>query len=110
MGSLKRSYGAVTKSRRRNPNTSHIAPPLHLNQMIEGINKMFPDMKLSINRPGGTKLNAIVEVHLDRILKAVLIFKGMMIEWVVVKGLGGRTGQARHWPAGYMGGEQIPCV
>lgn len=84
--SLKRSYGAVTKSRRRNPNTSHIAPPVHLNSMIEGINKMFPDMKLSINRPGGTKLNAIVEVHLDRILKAVLIFKGMMIEWVVVKG------------------------
>ena len=40
----------LTKSRRRNPNTSHIAPPLHLNQMIEGINKMFPDMKLSINR------------------------------------------------------------
>ena len=39
-----------------------------------------------MNRPGGTKLNAIVEVHLDRILKAVLIFKGMMIEWVVVKG------------------------
>merc|ERR1719334_694197 len=84
--SLKRSYGAVTKSRRRNPNTSHTAPPVHLNSMIEGINKMFPDMKLSINRPGGTKLNAIVEVHLDRILKAVLIFKGMMIEWVVVKG------------------------
>jgi hypothetical protein len=48
--SLKRSYGAVTKSRRRNPNTSHIAPPMHLNNMIDGINKMFPDMKLSINR------------------------------------------------------------
>lgn len=45
-------------------------------------------MKLNptLSRPGGTKLNAIVEVHLDRILKAVLIFKGMMIEWVVVKG------------------------
>jgi len=84
--SLKRSYGAVTKSRRRNPNTSHNAPTHHLNSMIEGINKMFPDMKLSISRPGNTKLNAIVEVNLDRILKAVLIFKGMMIEWVVVKG------------------------
>ena len=36
-------------------------------------------------RPGGTQLNAIVEVNLDRILKAVLIFKGLMIEWVVVK-------------------------
>merc|ERR1712059_140007 len=83
---LTRSYGAVTKSRRRNTNTSHTAPPMLLNSMIDSINKMFPDMKLVISRPGGTKLNAIVEVSLDRILKAVLIFKGMMIEWVVVKG------------------------
>ena len=30
-------------------------------------------------------LNAVVEVHLDRILKTVIIFKGLMIEWVVVK-------------------------
>ena len=49
---------------------------------------MIDIMRLNrtLSRPGGTKLNAIVEVHLDRILKAVLIFKGMMIEWVVVKG------------------------
>merc|ERR1712059_106588 len=67
-------------SRRRNTNTSHTAPPMLLNSMIDSINKMFPDMKLVISRPGGTKLNAIVEVSLDRILK------GMMIEWVVVKG------------------------
>jgi len=84
--SLKRSYGAVTKSRRRTPNNSHSAPPAALNNLIEAINKMFQDMKLTINRPSGTKLNAIVEVSLDRILKAILIFKGLMIEWVVVKG------------------------
>ena len=39
---------------------------------IEGINKMgmFPDIKLSIRKPGGgTKLNAIVEVNLVMILK-----------------------------------------
>jgi len=84
--SLKRSMGAVARSKRKNMSTSHIANPAHLQRMIEGVNKTFSDMKLVISRPGGTQLNAIVEVHLDRILKAVLIFKGLMIEWVVVKG------------------------
>jgi len=84
--SLKRSYGAVTRNRRRNPNTQAVVDPVYFNRKIEEMNKLFPDMKLSISRPGGTKLNAIVEVSLDRILKAVVIFKGMMIEWVVVKG------------------------
>jgi len=83
--SLKRSYCAVAKSRRKPLSTSHIAQASNLTRMIDGVNKMFSDMKLII-RPGGTQLNAIVEVNLDRILKAVLIFKGLMIEWVVVKG------------------------
>jgi hypothetical protein len=46
-----------------------MAPPGSLNRMIDVINKMFPDMKLNISRPGGTQLNAIVEIHLERILK-----------------------------------------
>jgi hypothetical protein len=46
-----------------------MAPPGSLNRMIDAINKMFPDMKLNISRPGGTQLNAIVEIHLERILK-----------------------------------------
>ena len=50
------------------------------------MNKKFSDMKLTITRPEDTKLNAIVEVSLDRVLRGVVIFKGMMIEWVVVKG------------------------
>jgi len=83
--SLKRSFWAVGKQRKRPQSTGHIAQADILTRMIEGVNKMFPDMKLII-RPGGTQLNAIVEVNLDRILKAVLIFKGLMIEWVVVKG------------------------
>ena len=84
--SLKRSYGNVTRSRRRNPNNSQNVEPLYFNKKIEDMNKLFPDMKLNITRPGGTKLNAIVEVSLDRILRGLVIFKGMMIEWVVVKG------------------------
>ena len=43
-------------------------------------------MTFNVTRPNGTKLNALVEVTLDRVLRAVLIFKGLMIEWVVVKG------------------------
>ncbi|XP_023329088.1 mediator of RNA polymerase II transcription subunit 27 isoform X3 [Eurytemora carolleeae] len=83
---LKRSYSSVAKSRRKPQTNSHIAQPMHLNRLIDGVNKMFQDMKLIISRPGNTQLNAIVEVKLDRVLKAVLIFKGLMIEWVVVKG------------------------
>ena len=60
--SLKRSYGAVTRNRRRNPNTQAVVDPVYFNRKIEEMNKLFPDMKLSISRPGGTKLNAIVEV------------------------------------------------
>jgi len=82
---LKRSY-CNFKSRRKPLSTCHIAQPDHLTKMISGINKMFNDMKVTVSRPGGSMLNAVVEVHLDRILKTVIIFKGLMIEWVVVKG------------------------
>lgn len=47
---------------------------------------MYIDMSLSLTRPNGSKLNALVEVTLGRVLRAVLIFKGLFIEWVVVKG------------------------
>jgi hypothetical protein len=54
--------------------SSHMGSPISLNRMIETINKMFPDMKLNISRPGGTQLNAIVEIHLERILKVNVRF------------------------------------
>ncbi len=43
-------------------------------------------MQFQILRPNGTALNSIVHVTLGRILKCVIVFKGMMIEWVSVKG------------------------
>ena len=84
--SLKRSYGAVTRNRRRNPNSSQQVDPAYFNKKIEDMNKLFLDMKLTISRPGDTRLNAIVEVRLHQVLRGVVIFKGMVIEWVVVKG------------------------
>eukprot|EP00095_Tigriopus_kingsejongensis_P009055 maker-scaffold308_size214241-snap-gene-1.33 protein:Tk09055 transcript:maker-scaffold308_size214241-snap-gene-1.33-mRNA-1 annotation:"mediator of rna polymerase ii transcription subunit 27" len=83
--SLNRSIGKVSKNRRR-INTSHTAQPSQLNDLINQLGRMYPDMTYSITRPNGTKHNALVEVTLERILKAILIFKGLMIEWVIVKG------------------------
>ena len=37
-------------------------------------------------RPNGSQLKAIVHITLGRILKATLVLKGLVIEWVVVKG------------------------
>ena len=69
----------------------HLSHTLHfifraLDNLILQIGRLFTDMTFNVTRPNGTKLNALVEVTLDRVLKAVLIFKGLMIEWVVVKG------------------------
>ena len=49
---LKRSYGAVTRSRRRNTNNTQNVEPHYFNKKIEEMNKPFSDMKLTITRPG----------------------------------------------------------
>lgn len=41
-------------------------------------------MSFKITRPHAT--NAIVYITLERVLKAVVIFKGIMIEWATIKG------------------------
>nr|ACO14943.1 Mediator of RNA polymerase II transcription subunit 27 [Caligus clemensi] len=82
---LSRSYGKVTKSRRRLQNQSHAVPPVALDNLIAMINRMYGDMSFNVHRPNGSKLNAMVEVSLERVLKATVIFKGLMIEWVIVK-------------------------
>ena len=43
-------------------------------------------MNFHVVRPNGSQLKAIVHITLGRILKATLVLKGLVIEWVVVKG------------------------
>ncbi len=84
-----RSYTKVSMSmvkNRRRGNTIQPAPPGALENLINKIGSLYGDMDLAVTRPNGTKLNAIVEVTLGKVLKAVLVFKGMMIEWVVIRG------------------------
>ena len=56
----------MTRNRRRNPNSSQQVEPAYFNKKIDDMNKLFPDMKLTITRPGDTRLNAIVEVSFDQ--------------------------------------------
>lgn len=84
--SLSRSYGKMTKSRRRAPNTSHIASPKTVDNAIAASSRPFNDMNFHVVRPNGSQLKAIVHITLGRILKATLVLKGLVIEWVVVKG------------------------
>jgi len=82
----------VTKSRLRRPgSSSHIAPPQALDSLINQISKLYQDMGFRVTRPNGSKSNAIVQVTLDRLLTASLVFKGLMIEWVMVRGFDEQT-------------------
>jgi len=85
---LKRSSGQIAKQNRgRRPGSNfHIAPPHALDNLINQISQLYKDMRFRVARPNGSKSNAIVEVTLDRLLTASLVFKGLMIEWVMVRG------------------------
>jgi len=85
--SLKRSYITSSSAKRRRTQTSsHNVPPQSVDNVINGISRSFSDMKITVSRPFAT--NAVVQISLGNVLKAVVAFKGMMIEWVVVKGHG----------------------
>lgn len=54
--------------------------------MISTFDRLFTDMTVSVSRPLAS--NAVLHVTLGHVLKAVIAFKGLMIERVVVKGYG----------------------
>ncbi|CAH1390730.1 unnamed protein product [Nezara viridula] len=85
--SLKRSYmNPGSAKRRRTQTSSHNVSPQAVDTVISAIDRQFNDMTMSISRPFAT--NAVLQVSLGRVLQAVIAFKGLMIEWVVVKGYG----------------------
>ena len=54
--------------------------------MIATLDRNYPNMTISVSRPFAS--NAILHLTLPHVLKAVVAFKGLMIERVVVKGYG----------------------
>lgn len=81
--SLRRSYISSSNKRGRLPISScNNTSPQHLDKLInESFNSIHTNYR--IWRPFGT--NAIVIVNIGRVLKAAILFKGVLIEWVTVK-------------------------
>lgn len=78
---LKRSYyNSSSKRRRRNSNCS----PAAVDQCLAQFDRSSSEIQVKIWRPLGT--NVVFHVTLGRVMKLALIFKGLIIEWVVVKG------------------------
>ncbi len=93
--SFSRSYGKMTRrNQRRAPNLSHSATPKQVDNAIAQIGRPFSDMNFQVIRPNGSTLKAIVHVTLGRVLRATLVLKGLVIEWVVVKGCNEELGDA----------------
>ncbi|EFN77798.1 Mediator of RNA polymerase II transcription subunit 27 [Harpegnathos saltator] len=85
--SLKRSYTSSSRAKRgRIPTTNHNVPQQQVDNMISMLERMFNDLTVTVSRPSAS--NAVLHVTLGQVLQAVIAFKGLMIEWVVVKGLG----------------------
>lgn len=79
----KRSSLVSLTKKRRPVQLNHSVNQQQVDAMIQGINQMFQVMTLNVSRPFGN--NAVVQVTLGRVLRAVVTLKGLLIEWVVVR-------------------------
>lgn len=51
---------------------------------MKNLQHQFAEMSFKVTRPHAN--NAVVYIDLERVLKAAIVFKGIMIEWVTIKG------------------------
>ncbi|CAG5120846.1 unnamed protein product [Candidula unifasciata] len=88
--SLKRTSSPKFTSSKMLKGSMHVAchvPPATVDQLIASLVLTYKDMgmDISISRPLGN--STILQVELCRVLRAVVVLRGLMIEWVKVKGL-----------------------
>lgn len=80
---LRRSYTYCSQKRGRLPFSScNNTDPDHTDKLLSEINHLHTSYKVC--RPFGS--NAVVIVNISRVLKAAIVCKGVLIEWVTVKG------------------------
>src|SRR5699024_11616379 len=65
--------------------TNHNIPPASIDYFVSQIQRSHADMTIEVVRPFG--IFSVLKVVLDRTLRAVLVLRGYVIEWVLVKGL-----------------------
>lgn len=54
--------------------------------MVAMLDRLYNDMTVTVSRPFAS--NVVLQVTLGHVLKGAIAFKGLMVEWVVVKGYG----------------------
>lgn len=82
--SFNKTYKTFSTTKRRKTQTSnHNVPPEAVENLISSIDRLFPDVTITTTRPFVP--NPVIQSSLGRVLKAIIAFKGLMIEWVVVK-------------------------
>ncbi|XP_022670879.1 mediator of RNA polymerase II transcription subunit 27-like isoform X1 [Varroa destructor] len=84
---LKRSNNQVfcNKRRQRLPvPRGHNVPQPPVDQFLSTMQRGLTDMSIDIVRPCGQ--NAVLKVTLGRTLKAIIVLRGLLIEWVLIKG------------------------
>ncbi|XP_050539873.1 mediator of RNA polymerase II transcription subunit 27 [Daktulosphaira vitifoliae] len=83
--SLKKSYhNSSSNKKKRHQSTLLNISPQAFDGLLTNIDRMFPDLNITITRPCSS--NVVLLVGLGRVLQAIVTFKGIMIEWVIVKG------------------------
>ncbi|KAJ8666949.1 hypothetical protein QAD02_008611 [Eretmocerus hayati] len=82
---LKRSSMSANRAKRsRGQLQAHNYTPQQVDQIMSSFDRLFNDMSISITRPYTS--NAVVHVSLGYVLRAMIAFKGIMMERIVVKG------------------------
>ncbi|KAL3278623.1 hypothetical protein HHI36_016163 [Cryptolaemus montrouzieri] len=81
--SFNKTYKTFGTKRRKTQTSNHNVPPEVIENLITSIDRLFPDVAITSSRPFVP--NPVIQASLGRVLKAIIAFKGLMIEWVVVK-------------------------
>lgn len=84
--SLKKSliFTSSFNKRKRPLNTSPNITPQQMEQFVTGIDRLFNDMTISVSKSFST--NIVIQITLGRVLQAAIAFRGLILEWVVIKG------------------------
>jgi mediator of RNA polymerase II transcription subunit 27 len=56
-----------------------------IDNILHSIQRLFSDMTVEITRPFGAPV--VLKITLERVLRAVILLRGLTSEWVLVKGL-----------------------
>ncbi|GIY74959.1 mediator of RNA polymerase II transcription subunit 27-B [Caerostris darwini] len=84
--SLKRAhFSPLTPSKQlRAKPTGHNLPPQFVDQTTAHLHRIFPDMDLQVMKPYGS--STVITMSIARTLKALIMLRGLIIDYVVVKG------------------------